>query len=546
VTVRAPRVARAGGSDGDGDGEGPSPSPGLLGSTAAVTAGNLASRITGFARVVVVGLALGTTFAGNTYQTSNLVSNVLFELLAAGLLSSVLVPPFVRLLDGGRRADAEQLAGAVLGVALAVLGAVTVLGIALRPWIMRALTVAVDDPSVRDQEVALGSFLLVLFLPQVLLYAVGSVATGLLHGARRFGAPAFAPVANNVVVIATMVVFWAMQHGDRPGLDLSTAERLVLGIGTTAGVLAMTVVPLVALARAGIRLRPRWDLRQDGLRRLGRDGAWAAGMLALSQLLLVTTLVLANRVEGGVVAFHIAFQIFLLPFALLAHPVTTALYPRLAADGHGERWAAFGEQLRHGLATVAFLVLPAAALLVALAGPALRLLRLGNLDAAGTQLAGRLVAAYAVGLVGYAAFQLLVRASYARGDPRTPTLVAVGVAVGGSAVMVAWFAAGSGPGRLAAVGYGHSAAYVAGAAVLGIALGVRRISSSLARSLGCAALAAVAAYLVGDIVLGGAGGSRLATALAVVAGGAAGLVVYAAGQRALGAPEVAWLRHGRT
>ncbi|MDQ4098170.1 MAG: murein biosynthesis integral membrane protein MurJ, partial [Actinomycetota bacterium] len=66
---------------------------GLRASTAAVTAGNLASRVTGFLRVLAIGLVLGTTFAGNTYQTANLVSNVLFELLAAGLLSSVLVPP---------------------------------------------------------------------------------------------------------------------------------------------------------------------------------------------------------------------------------------------------------------------------------------------------------------------------------------------------------------------------------------------------------------------------------------------------------------------
>ncbi|HEX2186230.1 MAG TPA: lipid II flippase MurJ, partial [Chloroflexota bacterium] len=155
-------------------------------STLHITAGNLASRVTGFVRAVVVAAVLGATFLGNTYQTANLVSNFLFELLAAGLLSSVLVPPFVKLLDSGRRHDAEELAGAILGVALAALGAVTAVALLLRPVIMRALTTAVDDPSVRSQEVELGSFLLVFFLPQVLLYAVGAVSTAVLHGARRF------------------------------------------------------------------------------------------------------------------------------------------------------------------------------------------------------------------------------------------------------------------------------------------------------------------------------------------------------------------------
>jgi putative peptidoglycan lipid II flippase len=357
-------------------------------------------------------------------------------------------------------------------------------------------------------------------------------------------AAAFAPVANNVVVIATMLAFWALANG-RPGLDLSTGERLVLGVGTTAGVLAMSIVPLIALRRAGVTLRPRWQLRQEGLGRLGRDGGWAAGLLALNQLLIVTTLILANRIEGGVVAYHIAFQVFLLPFALLAQPVATTLYPHLAAEAQARRWPQFQKQLGGGVATVAFLVLPAAALLVALAHPVFDVLRLGNLDANGAALAARLVAAYAVGLVGYAVFQLLLRASYAAGDTRTPTLVAVGVTVAGSAVMAVWFALASGPGRLAAIGFGHSLAYLGGAAVLAVCLGRERLPhhalGGVARSAACALAAGVVAWAIGR-ALAGDGGSRPAAALALVVGGAAGAALYIGAQRALGSPQLRALR----
>ncbi|HWC10380.1 MAG TPA: lipid II flippase MurJ, partial [Acidimicrobiales bacterium] len=355
---------------------------GLVGAAARITAGNVASRVTGLLRVVAVAGALGTTFLGNTYQTANLVSNILFELLAAGLLSSVLVPPFVALLDAGRRDEAERVAGSLLGVALVALGAITLAGILGRSWIMRALTVAVSDAGVRAQEVRLGSFLLVLFLPQVLLYAVGAVATALLHGDRRFTAPAFAPVANNVVVIATMAVFWGMRRdgtAGAAGLELSGAERLVLAVGTTAGVAAMTLVAVVAAWRAGLRVRPRWDPGHAGLRDLARSGAWAAGYLALNQALVATTLVLANRVEGGVVAYQIAFTVFLLPFALFAHPTVTAVYPRLAADAAARRWRDFARGLGVSSSALVFLLAPAAALTVALARPALALLRMGQL-----------------------------------------------------------------------------------------------------------------------------------------------------------------------
>ena len=180
--------------------------PGLLRSTATITAWNTVSRITGFVRVLAVGAALGATFLGNTYQSSNLVSNLLFDVLAAGLLSAPLVPVLVPLLDRGRREEAERVAGTVLSVSLVGLGVVVVVAVSARTAIMRLLTLDVHDAAVRSAEVRLGVFLLWFFLPQVLLYAVGAVMTALMHAARRFAAAAAAPVANNVAVTITMAM----------------------------------------------------------------------------------------------------------------------------------------------------------------------------------------------------------------------------------------------------------------------------------------------------------------------------------------------------
>lgn len=519
------------------------PSPGGAGvaaSAAVVTVGNVVSRASGFVRVMAVGAALGTTYVGNTYQSANLVSNVLFELLAAGLLSSVLVPPLVRRLDQGDRAGAERLAGAALGVALGLLGLVAVAGLVGRTLVMEILTIAVDDADVRRREIALGSYLLVFFLPQILLYAVGAVATALLHSARRFGAAAFAPVANNLVVVATMVAFWVVVGGGRPGLDLSASQRLLLGAGTTAGVAAMAAVPVLALRRAGLALRPRWEPRHPDLGPVVRGGLWAAGGLALTQVLTATTLVLANRVEGGVVAAQLAFQMFLLPFALLAHPVLTALFPHLAAARDEGPPSTFAGLARGGASVLLFLVLLASALLVALAEPALRLLELGALDAAGVALAGRVLAAYGLGLAGYAGLHYLTRVAYAAGDTRTPTLVMAGVAVGGSLLMVGWFAAASGTDRVVAIGLAHSVATVAGAAILAVVLR-GRVGAALiaARSAGAGLVAATAAGLAGwGVASLVGGGGRLADAAAVAAGGLSTAAVYLAGQRLAGAPEV--------
>jgi putative peptidoglycan lipid II flippase len=255
------------------------------------------------------------------------------------------------------------------------------------------------------------------------------------------------------------------------------------------------------------------------------------------------TLVLANRVEGGVVAYHIAFTTFLLPFAVLAHPVLTTLYPELAAEAEVGRWPAFAQALGRGTRSIAFLVLPASALVAALAGPGLRLVELGALDTAGAGLVARVLAAYAVGLCGYAGLQLLTRASYATGDTRTPALVNAGVALGGSALMAVLFGLSTGTSRVVVLGLAHSAAMVAGAVALGVL--VRRrvaapwpVGATLARSAAGAVVAGLVARLAAELA-GGAAGGRSGAALALVAGGAAGGGAYLLTCWALRAPELA-------
>lgn len=460
-----------------------------------IAAWNAVSRVTGFVRVLAIGAALGATFLGNTYQSANLVSTLTFELLAAGLLSAPLVPAFVGLFDQHRDTDAERLAGSLLGIALAALGALALVMALAGPVLMRILTAGVDDPAVRSDEVRLGSFLLWFFLPQMLLYAAGAVAGALLNARRRFAAAAFAPVANNVVVTATMVAFVAVTAGPDRGLDLALAPKLVLAIGTTAGVLAMAAIPVIALSRAGVRLRPRLDLGAPGLAAVTRVGGWGAVLLAGVQVLVAVSLVLANKVEGGVVAYQIAFTFFLLPFALVAHPILTALHPRLSSAAQASRWGDFGDDLSGALGRTLVLVVPAAALLGALASPVLGLVRVGALGAPGATLAARVLAAYAVGMGGYAAFQLLARAATAAGQARLAAAVGLGMSAGGSVLMVVAASATSGSDRVVAIGAAHSAAMTIGAGVLFVLVRARAgVAVPAGRGLVQAVLAAAVVW----------------------------------------------------
>jgi putative peptidoglycan lipid II flippase len=404
-----------------------------------------ASRGIGFVRVWVIAAVLGTTFLGNTFQSSNSISNVLFELLAAGALSAVLVPTFVE--------------------ALVVMGVVSVVGVLLAPAIARLLSSGAPSPHVESQQIELSTFLLRFFIPQVMLYAVGTVATGVLFAQRRFVITAVAPIANTVVIVAALVLFRVM-HGSDPNLDLTLAEKLVLALGGTLGVVGFVAVPTVALLRSGFRLRPTIGTIDRKLRRLLWLSAWVALQPDVA-LLLVTALVMGNQVAGGVVAYQFCFVAFLAPYAILAQPLHTTILPELSIDAARGDMASLAGRLRWGLDGMAMLLLPVSAAFVALAEPAMRVLSVGN-SRDGVDLFAAALASLGVGLFTYGAFLLLARAFYALGDSRTPALVAAGSALLGATVMVVGgSSAETGAGKVAALGLGHSAAYLVGALVLG-------------------------------------------------------------------------------
>jgi putative peptidoglycan lipid II flippase len=205
------------------------------------------------------------------------------------------------------------------------------------------------------------------------------------------------------------------------------------------------------------------------------------------------------------------------------------VFPRLSSDALADRWQRFSTTVAEAVRLVGFLVLPASALMAALARPALRVMQIGALDAAGGQLVARVTAAYALGLIGWSALQLLTRASYAAQDTRTPTLVAAGVTALGSGLMLWWFSRSAGDGRVVVLGLAHSTAMIAGAAALLVLLGrhIRRalpVGASLLRSLGCALAAYGAARLVVELL---PSSSRADAALTLVVGAALAVGVYA-------------------
>lgn len=405
--------------------------PGRLARSAALmSVGTALSRVTGFLRVSAMAFALGVTESrlADAYNVANNTPNIIYELALGGILSSVFVPIFVEQITSRTREQAWHVARAVLTATIVLLGIVMVAGILLAPWIVRIYTFRIADPEVRASTEALATLFLRFFMPQILFYGIGAAATGLLNAHRRFAVPMFAPILNNLVVIASFLVFAAIPLPADVGIPapetITLAHKLVLAIGTTLGVLTMTVVLWPALRRIGFRFRWAFDFAHPAIRKLIRLSGWAVGYVIVNQIGLLIVIALAARDQGAYTAYQAAFIFFQLPHAIFSVSIMTALLPSMS-----QRWmegdpAGFRRIIARGIRASAFVVAPAAAGYVVLARPIVRLLlEHGVTTAESTELLAGVLVFFALGLFSFSAFMLFLRGFYAMQDTRTPMLV---------------------------------------------------------------------------------------------------------------------------
>src|SRR6476469_7040019 len=314
---------------------GPASHRGLLATAGTIAVITLVARVVGFGRWFVFSHSVGATCVGSVYQSVNAVPNVLFEIAAGGVLAAVAVPLVAGALGRGDRSHADATASALLTWAVLVLvplGAVVAL--AATPIASALLGTGCAG------EVRLGAELLRVFAVQIPLYGVAIVLAGVLQAHHRFVGAALAPLLSSLVVIATYLAYRALAVDPAAPIDaVPHVAVVVLGVGTTLGVVALALPLLVPARRAGLRLRPRLRF-PDGVGSRVRVLA-VSGLLAVAGQQVATLVVirLAND-RGGAGTLNVytyAQAVTLLPYAVLAVPIAIAAFPSLAGAAGAAR-----------------------------------------------------------------------------------------------------------------------------------------------------------------------------------------------------------------
>lgn len=519
---------------------------GLLASSRTMAIASLASRVTGFLRTAAIAAALGVVGSGvsDAYNLANMLPNMVYELLIGGVLSSVLIPLLVR----AQESDADRGAAytqRLLSVATVALGVATIIAAAGAPVLTWLL---VQSGPQRD----LATVWATILLPEIFFYGLGALFTAVLNARHVYAAPAWAPVLNNVIILLTVALYLLL-----PGpviltpSSITTTQVLVLGIGTTLGIVAQALVLIPALRKIGFRWAWRFSPpagSASGSRGFAQERTligWVLGYVAVSQigLLVISRVALAN---DGLTTFTSADLLFQVPYGILGVSLLTALMPRLSRSAARGDFLGVLADLSLGARLSALALLPVTAGLMVL-GPSLGtvIFNYGQTPLEDARHVGIVLALASFGLFPFSVVMLQLRVFYAMHDARTPTLINVGMVAVKVVLVLGAVALLDGRHVIEALSVATSASYVAGA-ILGHLLltqrlgplGLRSAAPTVLKVAGASLGGALAAAVVAMGIAEAVGQGRLGAFATVLVGGAVGSAALLAILWRMRLPEV--------
>jgi len=394
-----------------------------------LASGTMVSRLLGFVKAMLLATTIGlvSSKSADAFGVANQLPNTLYVIIAGGVLSAILVPSIVRSIvhaDGGR-----SYVNKLLTITLVVLFAATAAAVVLAPFLVHLYSVRLD-PEARALAITFAYWC----LPQIFFYGLYTVLGEILNAHKLFGPFTWAPVINNVVAMAGLVLFivffGADPNGTRAVTEWTPDMITLLAGSATLGVVAQALVLFLFWRRIGLSYRPDFRWRGIGLRATGKLAGWSFAMLALTTLagLVQSNVALIASGNGPSTAtLQNAWLIFMLPHSVITLSVATAYFTRLAEHVREGRTDDLKTDVSSAVRQITLIIVLATAGLIVLSFPFASLFTAAFEDTAAM---GFVLVAYLVGLVPFAVLFVFQRTFYALGDTRTPfffTLVQVTV-----------------------------------------------------------------------------------------------------------------------
>ena len=389
------------------------------------------SRVLGLVREQVFAYYFGAGFLNDAYQAAFTIPNVLRDLFAEGALSAAFVKVFTDYQINKSEAEAWKLASLVFNALAVVLSVVTILGILLAPYLVPVITQGFSP-----EKIQLTVTMTQIMFPFILLVALAAVAMGVLNTKGIFGIPASASTVFNVVSIffGLGMAYWLSGGGwlksvDRNAVPELPAQWAIIGMafGTLIGGAAQLLMQIPSLLKVGFRFTPLLSFKDEGVRKVMRLMGPAILGTSAVQINVLVNLAIVSGIDGGRSWLGYAFRLMQFPIGVFGVAIGIASVPVLSRMASENRFDDFRDTLSSSLKLVFLLTLPSACGLIVLGEPIIHLIySRGAFTEADVSMTAFALAAYSVGLTGYAAIKILSPAFYALNDAKTPMMIAVG------------------------------------------------------------------------------------------------------------------------
>ena len=525
----------------------PADGGGTAGNSVMMAIGSLVSRIIGFVRNALIGMTLGTGI-GDAFTSAQFLPGQIYELLLGGILSSVLVPLLVR----RRKADPDgglEFTRKLLSFAVVSLGIATALVVLAAPLIT-AIQASSDNSAAYKGLVTHFAYFV---LPIIFFTGLSALIGAVLNVRGHFAAPTWAPILNNLVVIAACGVF-IVSFGTAEGLtpqDMTDGRIAVMGLGMLLGMVVQAVGLLPALRKVGFTWKWRWDPRSLGLREVGKLAGWMLCYVAANQVAVFVVVRILNRVAGkdsaSVLAFNNVFLLVTMAHGIIGVSVMTALLPKMSAAAADGRYAEVSADLSRAIRLTATALAPIAVGYGVLGAPiAVTLFQGGAYGNDAALATGTVLVVAAFAVVPLSISYLCTYTFYSLQGNKTAALInlpVVAIRIGAYVVLAQVLSS-----SLAAAGMtaGNAISYLASAlislAVLRRRIGRLNLASltvALLKVLVAAAVAAALGFLVVRLLPGaGSPDGRGEALLQLAAGGSVILLAYLGAATVLRVAEV--------
>lgn len=380
-------------------------------STAMMSGLTLVSRVTGFIRTWAMAFALGNTMLAASFSLANNLPNMIYELVAGGVLSTAFLPIYLQQRNMRSREEGNRYASNLLSLAIIFLGVIALLASIFSPQVMLTQTLFSSSSS---ETVENAVWLFRFFAFQIIFYGVSAIFGGLLNAEREYFWPAISSVFMNLIIIATFFAY--------PFVNAASGQAglLLLAVGTTLSIAVMACVQIPALVKAGFRFRFHIDLHDEGLHEtlklaLPAILCTAINLVSLSFMNSCALHVAAN----GPASVSYAWMWYQFPYGVLGVALSTALFTEMSdCMSHGDT-TGFKHHLNLGLRTTCLLIIPMASMLFVCSDELIGLYTAGKFTAADIQPIAELLRGWAFVLPLYACYMFVYRAYSSLKDLKT-------------------------------------------------------------------------------------------------------------------------------